>query len=61
MSKDDFLSRTKGFAVSVFKLIDDFQKSKSSDVISYQLLKSASSVAANHRASYRAKSKIDFI
>ena len=61
VNKDTFLNRRKGFAVSVFKIVDRFPKSKASDVVSYQLLKSSSSVAANHRASYRAKSKPDFI
>ncbi len=61
MEKEEFLSRTKRFAILVFKLVDKFPKSKASDVVSYQLLKSSSSVAANHRASYRAKSKPDFI
>ena len=61
MDKEVFLNRTKRFAIAVFKLVDRFPKSKASDVISYQLLKSSSSVAANHRASYRAKSKPDFI
>ena len=61
MNKEDFLNRTKRFAILVFKLVDKLPKSKASDVISYQLLKSSSSVAANHRASYRAKSRPDFI
>jgi len=61
INKDEFLNRTKSFAISVFKIIERFPKSKASDVVSYQLLRSSSSVAANHRASYRAKSKPDFI
>ena len=61
MDKEEFLNRTKKFAVSVFKLVDRFPRSKASEVVSYQLLKSSSSVAANHRASYRAKSRPDFI
>ncbi len=61
MGKDEFLNRIKKFAISVFKLVDKFPKSKAAEVIPYQLLKSSSSVAANHRASYRAKSKQDFI
>ena len=60
MDKNDLIERTRKFAVRVFKLLDDLPKSKSSDVISYQLLKSASSTAANYRASTRAKSRADF-
>ena len=61
MDKNELLRRTKEFAVRVFKLIDTLPKSKSADVVSYQLLKSSSSVAANYRAVNRAKSKADFI
>lgn len=60
MDKTELLNRTRNFAIRVFKLVDDFPKSKASDVVSYQLLKAASSVAANYRAANRAKSKSDF-
>ncbi len=60
MDKTELLYRTKKFAVSVFKLVNQLPKSKAADVVSYQLLKSASSVAANYRAVNRAKSKADF-
>ena len=61
MNKIELLSRTKSFSIKVFKLVDCFPKTKASDVVAYQLLKSASSVAANYRAVNRAKSKADFI
>jgi len=61
MQIDDFYKRTKAFAIRVFKFIEKLPKTKGTDVISYQLLKSASSIAANHRASKRAKSNADFI
>jgi len=61
MDKQEILSRTRQFAINVFKLVDLFPKSKASDVIAYQLLKSSSSVAANYRSVLRAKSRIDFI
>ena len=60
MNKSDLIERTRKFAIGVFKLLDILPKAKSSDVISYQLLKSASSTAANYRASARAKSRADF-
>ncbi|HOY31609.1 MAG TPA: four helix bundle protein [Bacteroidales bacterium] len=60
MDKNELLKRTRSFAISVFKLVDGFPKSKAADVVAYQLLKSSSSVAANYRAVLRAKSKIDF-
>jgi len=61
MDKFELIERTKKFAIRVFKLIEKFPQTKSANVISYQLLKSASSVAANYRAACRAKSKADFI
>jgi four helix bundle protein len=61
MAADELKKRTKIFALRVFKFVDKFPKSKAADIIAYQLLKAASSVAANCRASQRAKSKADFI
>lgn len=60
MDKEELLNRTREFAVKDFKIVDKFPGSKAADVVAYQLLKSASSVAANYRAVNRAKSKIDF-
>jgi len=60
MNKIELLRRTRLFALGVFNLIDKIPKSKATDVIAYQLLKSSSSVAANYRAVNRAKSKLDF-
>lgn len=60
MDKHDLQKRTKEFAKRVFKLTERLPISQASKVITYQLLKSASSVAANYRAVNRAKSKDDF-
>lgn len=61
MASEELIKRTKFFAIRVFKFVEKFPKSKGTDIIIYQLLKAASSVAANYRASQRAKSKADFI
>jgi four helix bundle protein len=61
MDKVQLQNRTKSFAVRVFKMVEKLPKSKGTDVIAYQLIKSSSSVAANYRAVCRAKSKADFI
>ena len=61
MDKNELQERTKRFAIRVFKLIERLPKSEASKVVTYQILKSSSSVAANYRAVNRAKSKIDFI
>lgn len=60
MDKAELLKRTRQFAISVFKVVESFPKSKAADVVAYQLLKALSSVAANYRAVNKAKSKIDF-
>ena len=61
MDKFELIERTRQFAIRVFKLVNRFPKTRGADVISYQLLKASSSVAANYRAACRAKSKADFI
>jgi four helix bundle protein len=60
MNKNDLIERTRKFAIRVFKIVDSLSKSKATDVISYQLLKASSSVAANYRAATKAKSRSDF-
>ncbi|MBM3327110.1 MAG: four helix bundle protein [Calditrichaeota bacterium] len=58
----DFLKpRTKRFALAMIRLCEGLPKGKTADVISRQLIRSSCSVAANHRASCRAKSKPDFL
>jgi four helix bundle protein len=62
--KEDFINemklRTKKLAVDIIKLCNDLKKGKASDVITYQLIKSATSTGANYRASCRARSKQEF-
>ena len=65
MSKEEFKKwlklRTRAFAVKVFILVDKLPKATSTQVISYQLAKSASSMGANYREATRAESRADFI
>lgn len=61
MNKEELKKRTKVFAIRVFKFIESLSHIKSVDVISYQLFKSSSSVAANYRAVCRGKSSADFL
>ena len=53
--------RTSVFAVSVFRCLDALPRVTSSNVIAFQLGKSASSVGANYREANRAESLDDFI
>ncbi len=52
--------RTKKFAVDVIRFCNSLKNSKASSVITYQLVKSATSTGANYRAACRARSKKDF-
>jgi four helix bundle protein len=61
MDKHELMERTRQFAIRVYKLINRFPKLHGANVISYQLLKTSSSEAANYRAAYRGKSRADFI
>ena len=59
--KQKLEGRTTEFAVRVFKLLDAFPKRNSTQIIAYQLGKSASSIGANYREANRAESRDDFI
>jgi four helix bundle protein len=53
--------RTKTFALRIIKLIHALPTGPESHVISHQLLRSATSVAANYRAACRARSRAEFL
>lgn len=61
MKSDDFKKRSKGFALRVIALVDALPQTRSADVLGKQLLRSATSVAANYRAACRARSTAEFI
>ncbi len=61
MDKADLEQRTKTFALSVIRFVSTWPKSKVADVLSYQLLRSATSIGANYREANRAQSRNDFI
>lgn len=52
--------RTKKLAVDVIKFCDSLKQCKASAVVTYQLVKSATSVGANYRAACRGRSKAEF-
>lgn len=54
-------ARTKAFAVQIVKFFGNLPKTDEGRVLGRQLLRSATSVAANYRAVCRAKSDADFI
>jgi four helix bundle protein len=53
--------RTKRFALDVVRLFQTLPRTEEARVIGRQLLRSATSVAANYRAAGRARSKAEFI
>ena len=61
MSSEDLKLRTKKFALRIIKLVENLPNTPTARVIGNQLLRCGTSVAANYRASCRAKSKADFI
>ncbi len=52
--------RTKKFGVDVIRFCESLKKSKASAVITYQLVKAATSVGANYRAACRGRSEAEF-
>ncbi len=52
--------RTKRFAVDVIRFCESLKTSKASSVITYQLVKSATSTGANYRAACKARSRNEF-
>jgi four helix bundle protein len=61
LNSEELKIRTRAFAVQVVDLVERMDKSKMVDVAGYQLIRSATSVAANYRAVCRSRSKADFV
>lgn len=62
--KQDFIQRmkvrTKRLAVEIIRFTDGLPKNQAGRVISYQIIKSATSMGANYRAACRGRSKAEF-
>ncbi|HWA10381.1 MAG TPA: four helix bundle protein [Opitutaceae bacterium] len=61
MTEDDLKRRTKEFALRVLKMAETLPDRGAGRVLSGQIMRSATSVAANYRAVCRAKSRADFV
>ncbi len=57
---DELRKRTKEFALRVLKLFRALPRSPEAQILGKQLLRSATSVAANYRAVGRARSRAEF-
>jgi len=55
-----FRERTRKLALAVIKLFEILKKSEESRIIGKQVLRSATSVAANYRATCRARSSAEY-
>jgi len=61
MTREEFKVRPKAFALRVIKVVDALPRDTVAKTLGHQLLRSGTSVAANYRASVRAKSSADFV
>jgi len=61
MDENKFKMRPRKFALDIIRLVEDLPKSKSTDVIGRQIIRSATSVGANYRSACRAQSPADMI
>jgi len=61
INAEDMKKRTRAFALTIIRLVQGLPRTTEADVIGRQLLRSATSVGANYRASCRARSQADFV
>lgn len=54
-------TRTKAFALRVIRMSQSLPRTRAANIIDQQILRSATSMAANYRAAGRARSKAEFI
>lgn len=57
----DFRRRTKAFAVQIIHLYTSLPKTTEAQVCGKQIIRSGTSIAANFREAYRARSNVEFI
>ena len=61
MNEQAFKDRTKQLGVRVIRLVEALPKNQAANIISQQLIRSATSIGANYLAACRAKSTADII
>jgi four helix bundle protein len=59
--ENDLRERTKHFGLRVLRMFSRLPKATEAQVLGKQMLRSGTSVGANYRESYRARSKSEFI
>jgi four helix bundle protein len=58
---DELKERTKTFAIRIVRLFRALPRTGDAQVLGRQLLRSGTSLAANYRATWRARSKAEFV
>ena len=61
MDKEELKERTMRFALAVLELVDELPRTQKGRVVTFQLVKAATSVGANYRAACRARSKAEYL
>ena len=61
MTTAELNTRTKEFALRVIRLVDAFPNTVKERAVANQIMRSATSLAANYRAACRARSRAEFI
>ena len=61
MDKTELKKRTQKFSIDILKFIETLPNRRALNVLSNQLLRSATSVGANYRSACKGKSSADFI
>ena len=61
MNEQQFKQRTKQLALRIIRMVEALPKTSAAQVIGKQILRSATSIGANYRASCRAKSTADLL
>jgi len=59
--RQDLRLRTKRFALGIIKMCETLPDSRAGRILGDQVFRSATSVAANYREAYRARSRAEFI
>lgn len=59
--EEDLRYRTKTFALRVLRLYSSLPQGAAAQVLGKQLLRSGTSIGANYREAYRARSKAEFV
>ena len=60
-NENDLRQRTKEFGLQVVRMFSGLPKSTEAQILGKQVLRSGTSVGANYREAYRARSKAEFI